>query len=49
MPKCFGNAKYILQVTRINKIHEKIKTISDELEKLVEIYPEYICFLDNPR
>jgi len=48
MPKVFGQNARILPVTRINDVHTKIQKISDELEKLVELHPEYIDFLSNP-
>ena len=48
MPRTFGQETYILYVTRINGVHEKIKLISDELDELVCLNPEYIRFLKRP-
>ena len=48
MPHIFGEEMYMLPVTRIHNIHEKIKQISVELEELVVEHPDYIEFLRNP-
>ena len=48
MPKVFGQGARTLRVTKINSIHEKIQKISEELEELVLVYPEYIQFVDQP-
>jgi hypothetical protein len=47
MPGVFDK-KYILRVTKINGIYDKLRAISDELETLVKDHPEWIVFLDNP-
>jgi len=48
MPKIFENSACTLRVTTVNNIHEKIKCISDELEDLASVHPEYVIFLQNP-
>jgi peptidoglycan LD-endopeptidase CwlK len=48
MPAVFGTHAKILRVTRINGVHEKIKSISQELEALALQHPEYIPFLQKP-
>jgi hypothetical protein len=48
MPKIFGPLTRLLLVTKINNIHKKIQQISDELELLACIKPEYVTFLQNP-
>ncbi len=48
MPRVFGDNAPVLPVTRINNVHEKIQSISCELEELVFEHPEYIPFLEHP-
>lgn len=48
MPRVFGDKARVLRVTRINNVHEKIKSISQELEELVFEHPDYIPFLTKP-
>lgn len=47
LPKYFGE-RYPLLVTMINGVDEKLKHISDELEVLVALHPDYLPYLDNP-
>lgn len=44
----FFNYQYPLQVSKINRIDEKFKHISDELAALVRQHPNYLVFLENP-
>jgi len=48
MPKIFGAGTYKLKATRVNNLHEKLRRISEELEKLVLCKPHYIIFLVRP-
>jgi hypothetical protein len=48
MPNVFGAGTYVLHVTTVNKVHEKIAAISQELEALVRTHPNFIPFLKNP-
>lgn len=48
MPRVFGEHAPLLRVTTIHNIHEKIKKISEELEQLVFLHPDYKIFLENP-
>jgi len=48
MPNVFGKGTYVLSVTTVNKVHEKIAAISRELENLVRTHPNFIPFLKNP-
>ena len=47
MPKVFQQT-YPLEVTTINGVDKKLKSCSDQLEKLCEQKPEYIKFLEKP-
>lgn len=47
MPAHFGT-KYPLLVTTVNRVDEKLATISAELSELVNTHPDYLPFLDNP-
>ena len=48
MPKLFGTTTYMLPVTRINQVNEKMRAISQELESLVLHKPELLIFLCQP-
>lgn len=52
MPHIFhdlqGHPRFLLQVTTINGVANKIKSISAQCELLVEQHPEYIPYLDHP-
>lgn len=48
MPNVFHDDSKTLHVTTVNNVHEKIQTISSELEDLVDLHPEYMPFLENP-
>lgn len=47
MPKIFGK-RYRFQVTTVNSVHEKLVKISEELERLVAVHPEFRKYLENP-
>lgn len=47
MPKIFGN-NYPLLVTTVNGVDRKLVHISNELESLVAIHPEFRPLLDHP-
>ncbi|EKD72916.1 MAG: hypothetical protein ACD_45C00526G0002 [uncultured bacterium] len=47
MPNVFGE-RYPQRVTTVNGVDKKLAHVSEELEALVLIHPEYIPFLDNP-
>lgn len=48
MPRIFGSETYLLRVTRINQVHEKLQCVSHELEELVLRYSHFKQFLDKP-
>lgn len=46
MAGVFGST-YPLDVTQINRVDQKLLKISNKLEQLVQIHPEYIPYLEN--
>jgi len=42
------NKRYPIQVTQINQVDKKIQRISNELEQLLKVHPDYLIFLSPP-
>jgi peptidoglycan L-alanyl-D-glutamate endopeptidase CwlK len=47
MPKFFGK-RYPLQVTTVNSVDKKMEQVSEELEELVVLHPDFLRYLKAP-